>query len=120
MEHPYCILCFRCKSITEAYKTRTKTRRVFFAGTTILQAVRDAVPDSTSVAFDPDINGTVPSADSGIVVVGEEPYAEYYGDDSKLELNATDRAVIQKVCDAMPCVVVLITGGLVLGLLFWV
>jgi beta-glucosidase len=97
-----------------------KTRRFFSAGTTILQAVRDAVPASTSVAFDPDINGTVPSADFGIVVLGEEPYAEYYGDDSKLELNATDRAVVRKVCDAMPCVVVLITGGLVLGLLFWV
>lgn len=62
--------------------------------------------------YDQDVNGTVPPADVGIVVVGEHPYAEYYGDDAKLELNGTDPAVIQKVCGAMPCVVVVVAGGL--------
>ncbi|GAQ91658.1 Glycosyl hydrolase family protein [Klebsormidium nitens] len=79
-------------------------------GTTILQAVKSAVSNSSSVVYDKDVNGTVPPADVGIVVVGENPYAEYYGDDPKLELNGTDPAVVRKVCGAMPCVVVLVTG----------
>jgi beta-glucosidase len=51
-----------------------------------------------------------PSGDIGIVVVGEQPYAEGRGDDWDLALSDRDIATIERVCDAMPCVVVLVSG----------
>eukprot|EP00850_Spirogloea_muscicola_P012480 SM000081S22614 [mRNA] locus=s81:11834:14128:- [translate_table: standard] len=48
--------------------------------------------------------------DLGIVITGEQPYAEYFGDDSKLVLDAAAETAILVVCQAMPCVVVLLSG----------
>ncbi len=78
-------------------------------GTTILEAVQASVSPSTTVEYKERPNGRL-SADVGIVVVGETPYAEGQGDNNSLTLSVTDRNAIKNVCNAMPCVVVLISG----------
>jgi hypothetical protein len=55
------------------------------------------------------------AADSGkydyaIVVVGEPPYAETFGDNLNLTIPAPGPSVIQTVCKSVKCVVVLISG----------
>ena len=50
------------------------------------------------------------SGDFGIVVIGERPYAEGQGDDNDLALEVEDRNAVKNVCNAMPCVVILISG----------
>ena len=50
------------------------------------------------------------SGDIGVIVVGELPYAEGQGDAPDLALHPGDVEVIEQVCEAMACVVVLISG----------
>ncbi|GAB4109141.1 MAG: hypothetical protein OHK0022_61570 [Roseiflexaceae bacterium] len=80
-------------------------------GTTILQGIRANVAAGTQVTYirNPDA-GQVSGYNVGIVVVGETPYAEGQGDNGTLELAAEDSATVQRVCGAMPCVVVLVSG----------
>jgi beta-glucosidase len=79
-------------------------------GTTILQAVKQAVSQNTKVIFSidgSDANG----ADVGIVVIGETPYAEGLGDVNVPEISAQDVEAIRNVKSAgVPLVVVLISG----------
>lgn len=85
-------------------------------GTTILEAVRDAVSPQTAVTFAEDGSGGV-GADVILAVVGERPYAEYLGDRAVLELAPSQIEVLRKAKAAgAPLVVVLITGRpLILG-----
>ena len=49
----------------------------------------------------------------GVVVVGETPYAEGVGDvgnGNDLVLSAADRAAVDKVCGAMKCAVLIVSG----------
>jgi beta-glucosidase len=79
-------------------------------GTTILQSVRAAVPAGTQVTYARDGSGAG-GADVGVVVVGETPYAEGYGDRSDLSLSAADVAAVRAVKRAgVPTVVVLVSG----------
>ncbi len=78
-------------------------------GTTILDGIQEIVSSTTVVTYVEEPTGTLTS-DVGIVVVGETPYAEYEGDDEDLTLNEQDKNAINAVCDAMPCVVVLVSG----------
>ena len=78
-------------------------------GTTILEAIMAAVDPSTDVTFDRRATGQL-SGDVGVVVVGEAPYAEGRGDSFDLALSTRDVEIVDRVCDAMPCVVVLISG----------
>ncbi|MEU6942139.1 glycoside hydrolase family 3 C-terminal domain-containing protein, partial [Streptomyces rubiginosohelvolus] len=51
--------------------------------------------------------------DVGVVVVGETPYAEGIGDVGNghdLELTAADKAAVDKVCAAMKCAVLIVSG----------
>ncbi len=84
------------------------------AGTTILEAVRDAVSRGTEVSTD---MGEAARADAAIVVVGEEPYAEGHGDRQDLHLSVGDLQTIETVRQSgVPFVVVLISGRpLILG-----
>ncbi|KAJ8466987.1 hypothetical protein OPV22_029539 [Ensete ventricosum] len=83
------------------------------AGTTILEAIRSTVDPATEVVFSEN-----PDADLlrdhdfsyAIVVVGEHPYAETFGDSLNLTLAAPGPTTIQRVCGAVKCVVVLVTG----------
>jgi beta-glucosidase len=50
---------------------------------------------------------------AGVVVVGETPYAEGVGDvgnGNDLELTAADKAAVDKVCAAMKCAVLIVSG----------
>ncbi|MCO5612497.1 hypothetical protein L7F22_066765 [Adiantum nelumboides] len=82
-------------------------------GTSVLEAVKSAVDTSTQVVYEqsPDINFAKGKRfDYGIVVVGEEPYAEMFGDDANLTIPTTGTQTIQNVCTSVKCVVVLISG----------
>jgi len=79
-------------------------------GTTILAAIRQAVAEGTDVTHSADGTGAE-GADAVVVVVGERPYAEMWGDDLKLELREEDRAVVANATAAgVPVVTLLISG----------
>jgi beta-glucosidase len=79
-------------------------------GTTILKAIRDTVSAGGSVTYSKDGSGAK-GADVGIVVVGETPYAEMFGDRDSLALAPEDVAAIENMKGAgIPVVVVLLSG----------
>lgn len=79
-------------------------------GTTILDGIRQVVGTGAEVTFSVDGSGAE-GADIGIVVIGEEPYAEGFGDDFDLELDPEQIAVVRRLKDAgLPVVVVLVSG----------
>ncbi|KAM0929556.1 hypothetical protein ACQ4PT_001598 [Festuca glaucescens] len=82
------------------------------AGTTILSAIKSTVDPSTQVVFseNPDSTTLSDKYDYAIVVVGEPPYAETFGDSLNLTIPAPGPSVIQSVCMSIKCVVVLISG----------
>jgi beta-glucosidase len=80
------------------------------AGTTILEAIRSSVFGSDSVTYDEDGYGAE-GATVGVVVIGEEPYAESAGDRSDLSISPDDAAVVKRVKAAgVPTVVILLSG----------
>ena len=79
-------------------------------GTTILAGIKAAVSPSTSVTFSKDGSGAE-GADAVVVVVGEEPYAEFEGDRSELALGQADQdAIAAARTTGKPLVVVLLSG----------
>jgi beta-glucosidase len=79
-------------------------------GTTILQGMRNAGGD---VTYSKDASAPTGGYDVGVVVVGETPYAEGVGDvgnGNDLELTAADKAAVDKVCGAMKCAVLIVSG----------
>ena len=93
-----------------------KSGAVTTGGTTILQALKNAVSRRTRVTFSKDGSGAR-GADYGVVVVGETPYAEGTGDREDLSLDREDAEAIDHMKRAgIPVVVVLISGRpLILG-----
>jgi beta-glucosidase len=96
-------------------------------GTTILQGIRQA--SKGAVTYSRDASAPIDKHATGVVVVGETPYAEGFGDVGAdpwgydpgdngvkrpmqtMELNAGDSAAIDKVCaQAAKCVVVVVSG----------
>ncbi|MFD1372635.1 glycoside hydrolase family 3 protein [Actinoplanes sichuanensis] len=92
-------------------------------GTTILDGIRAMASD---VTFSADASAPIRAGDVGVVVVGETPYAEGFGDvggapwkhgtaeqrePKSLSLQPSDRAVVDKVCGAVSSCVVLIVSG---------
>jgi len=87
-----------------------KSGAVTSGGTTILQAIRNTVSKNTNVTFSTDGNGAS-GADIGVVVVGETPYAEMFGDRADLTLAREDLAVIENMKKTgIPVVVLLLSG----------
>ncbi len=99
-----------------------------FPGTTILQGIRKAAR-SGRVTYSVDASVPIRRSDIGVVVVGETPYSEGFGDvggprwafdpgDNNvprpvkdMKLSAEDRATVDKVCDqTRKCVVVVVSG----------
>ncbi|MFI6566654.1 glycoside hydrolase family 3 protein [Streptomyces sp. NPDC050534] len=79
-------------------------------GTTILQGMRNAGGD---VTYSKDASAPTGGYDVGVVVVGETPYAEGVGDVGNghdLQLSAADKAAVDKVCAAMKCAVLIVSG----------
>jgi beta-glucosidase len=94
-------------------------------GTTILEGIEEVAPDAT-VTFSEDASAPTAGQDVGIVVVGETPYAEGYGDvggpecgfcsppqleEKSLSLQPADRMVVDRVCEAIATCIVLIVSG---------
>jgi beta-glucosidase len=97
-------------------------------GTTILQGIRQHAGNAT-VTYSATASAPVPHGATGIVVVGETPYAEGFGDVNgpqwaydpgdhnmprpvkDMQLSAADKAAVDKVCStAAKCIVVLVSG----------
>ena len=79
-------------------------------GTTILQGMKNAGGD---VTYSKDASASTSGYDVGVVVVGETPYAEGVGDvgnGNDLTLTAADQAAVDKVCAAMKCAVLIVSG----------
>lgn len=79
-------------------------------GTTILQGMKNAGGD---VTYSKDASAPTSGYDVGVVVVGETPYAEGVGDvgnGNDLVLTAADQAAVDKVCAAMKCAVLIVSG----------
>ncbi|MCM2411487.1 glycoside hydrolase family 3 N-terminal domain-containing protein [Streptomyces sp. RKAG290] len=79
-------------------------------GTTILSAMKK---DAASLTYSKDASAATDGYDVGVVVVGETPYAEGVGDVGNghdLELSAADKAAVDKVCAAMKCAVLIVSG----------
>ena len=86
------------------------TGEVTPGGTTILAAIRKAVSGTADVSYSKDGTGAQ-GASVGVVVVGEKPYAEMFGDASELKLDAEDIRAIDNVKRAgIPVVVILFSG----------
>ncbi|GFP87499.1 beta-glucosidase bogh3b [Phtheirospermum japonicum] len=82
-------------------------------GTTILTAIKNTVNSETKVAFaeNPDAEYVKSNKFSyAIVVVGERPYAEGFGDSLNLTLPDPGYTTITNVCASVKCVVVLVMG----------
>lgn len=79
-------------------------------GTTILQGIQAAVSPETKITHSSNAHLPLTDHTLGIVVIGEKPYSEGVGDRSDLHLGAEDEAVISKVCGAIPCVVIVVSG----------
>ncbi|MBD0742731.1 glycoside hydrolase family 3 protein [Streptomyces sp. CBMA152] len=83
-----------------------------FPGTTILQGIQR---DAKNVTYSADATAPMTGSDVGIVVIGETPYAEGVGDvgtgGHTLNLSATDRANIDRVCSAIRTCLVLDVAG---------
>jgi beta-glucosidase len=97
-------------------------------GTTILDGIREDARGAT-VTYSADASAPIPPNATGIVVVGETPYAEGYGDVGgpqwaydpgdqgvprpvkDMQISPADRAAIDRVCAAAKtCVVVVVSG----------
>ncbi|CAB4269101.1 unnamed protein product [Prunus armeniaca] len=82
-------------------------------GTTILEAIKKAVGDDTEIIYE-----KYPSTETlarqditfAIVAVGEAPYAEGKGDNSKLVIPLNGADIISSVADKIPSLVILISG----------
>jgi len=85
-------------------------------GTTILAALRQRVGTNTEVTVSRDGSGAV-GASVGVVVIGEEPYAEGKGDRTDLTLSKEDAAAVANMKAAgIPVVLVVLSGRpLILG-----
>lgn len=82
-------------------------------GTTVLEAVIATVDPTTKIIYDknPDMN-LIKGHDFSyaIVVIGEHPYAEGYGDSLNLTISDPGPTTIKNICGIIKCVVVIISG----------
>ena len=88
-------------------------------GTTILDAIKEAVGENVDVKFNRfgrynnanDENGSPIQAEIGIVVIGEQPYAEGVGDDGDLSLSEPDLSMIARVRERVDKLIVILVSG---------
>lgn len=93
-----------------------KTGAVTPGGTTILGGIRKSVSPGTEITWSADGSGAF-GADVGIVVIGEEPYAEMKGDRTDLSISKQDAAAVAAFKNAGLRVIVIVLSGrpLILG-----
>ena len=92
------------------------TGAVTHGGTTLLTAIRQTVSSGTEVSYSAD-GQNLAGADAIIVVVGEKPYAEMFGDRTNVDLSVSDTALVQAAkATGAPVITVLYSGRpMVLG-----
>ncbi|KAG2669997.1 hypothetical protein I3843_14G062700 [Carya illinoinensis] len=82
-------------------------------GTTILDAIKEAVGDETEVVYEqyPSVE-TLARRDFSyaIVAVGEEPYAEKLGDNSELVIPFDGADLLSSVASCIPTLAILVSG----------
>lgn len=82
-------------------------------GTTIFEAIKNTVVGNTEVEYNEkgDFSTRNNLADVGIIVVGEKPYAEGWGDIANPSLSPEDLSAIEKVKAKSKKIVVIIVSG---------
>lgn len=82
-------------------------------GTTVLQAIKNTVSKNTEVEYNKQGDFSLGNnlADVGIVIVGEKPYAEGWGDNANPSLSPEDLATIEKTKTKSKRLVVVIISG---------
>ncbi|MBI1281450.1 MAG: beta-glucosidase [Anaerolineaceae bacterium] len=88
-------------------------------GTTLFDAIKNMVGSSTEIKFDrfgrfrndKDASGNLLRAEVGIVVVGEQPYAEGKGDAVDLSLTEADQNAIKNVRERVDKLIVIVISG---------
>lgn len=79
-------------------------------GSTLFNSIQRSVSDPTQVTYSPDGTGAA-GADVAIVVVNENPYAEYQGDSTNLALAPENFQTLANVKQAgVPTVVIILSG----------
>jgi beta-glucosidase len=81
-------------------------------GTSILAGMRADAPNAT-ITYSKDASAALSGYAVGVVVVGETPYAEGIGDVGNghtMQLSVADRDAVDRVCGAMKCVVLDVSG----------
>src|SRR5262249_44511918 len=93
-----------------------KSGAVTSGGTTILSAVKQNVAPGTGGTDSPD-GSNLSRAGGGVVVVGEQPYAEMKGNRTDLRLDPEDVAIVQRAKKSGARVITVLLSGrpLVLG-----
>ncbi|KAL3700835.1 hypothetical protein R1sor_018857 [Riccia sorocarpa] len=82
-------------------------------GITILEAIKSTVGPNTEVIYEPYPQpgfAKTQEAEYAIVVIGEPPYAETFGDNLNLTIPEEGITTIQNVCTEVKCAVILISG----------
>ena len=98
----------QCGGWTLSWQGSTSDR---FEGTSILEAIENTVSENTEVTFSIDGSEIPSDADVAIVVLGENPYAEFTGDDDDLSLLTPDKDVLNNVTDTgIPIIVIILSG----------
>jgi beta-glucosidase len=81
--------------------------------TSILAGMKQDAPNAT-ITYSQDASAPTDGYKFGVVVVGEKPYAEGVGDIGNnghtLQLSVADRNAVDKVCAAMKCAVLVVSG----------
>ncbi|KAG7627599.1 Glycoside hydrolase superfamily [Arabidopsis thaliana x Arabidopsis arenosa] len=83
-------------------------------GTTLLDAIKEAVGDETEVIYEKTPSKETLASSEGfsyaIVAVGEPPYAETMGDNSELRIPFNGTDIVTAVAEIIPTLVILISG----------
>jgi beta-glucosidase len=88
------------------------------AGTSILEAIREAVGEETEVVHEPnptastllELHQQKEPFSYAIVVVGEAPYAEFFGDRNDLSIPFNGHDTISLIAGTIPTVVLVVSG----------
>ena len=79
-------------------------------GTTILQGMKN-IASSAQIVYSRTGDFTNTFADYSVVVIGETPYAEYFGDRTDLTMSKTDADLVKKMKSyGAPVIVILVSG----------
>lgn len=82
-------------------------------GTTILNGIKSTVDPTTEISYMENPNVEFMKSNDfsyAIVVVGEHPYTEMFGDSSNLTIADPGPSIITNVCANVKCVVVIVSG----------